>query len=107
MSHPVPEDPVLISARREAVVAFAIWFLALVYTVGYCTRFGYGRTIEDIHFVLGFPDWVFWGIVTPWAVCIVTSIIFGGFIMRDEDLGADPEGNRGVDYSFGEEEQHA
>ena len=38
-------------------------------------------------FVLGFPDWVFWGILAPWSACVVFSFWFGATFMRDEDLG--------------------
>ena len=85
---PTPtEDPVLRSSRREAIVIFFIWLAAMIYTVTYCYLNGYGRTAESLTFVLGFPDWVFWGILTPWTVCLITSIAFGSIFMHDEDLG--------------------
>lgn len=80
------ELPLLKSARREALIAFAMWFTAMVYSVGYCVQFGYGRTAESLTFVLGFPDWVFWGLVLPWGVCTVASSLFAFFVMKDEDL---------------------
>lgn len=86
MSSPAP-DPVFKSARREAAWVFAIWLAAMTYTVGYCWLFGYDRKLEDLTFVLGFPDWIFWGILTPWGICIVISVWFGATFMRDEDLG--------------------
>ncbi len=81
------DDPVLRSARREAIVVGCTWLLAMGYTVGYCYLNGYDRPIESLTFVLGFPDWVFWGIVTPWAVCALFSLYFGATFIRDEDLG--------------------
>ena len=36
-------------------------------------------------------NWIFWGIVVPWVTCVVISAIVSQFIMRDEDLGIDPE----------------
>jgi hypothetical protein len=86
MSQPI-DDPVLRSGKREALVVLVIWLAAMAYTVTYCYLFGYNRTVESLTFVLGFPDWVFWGIVTPWSVCIVFSFYFGATFMRDEDLG--------------------
>ena len=85
------EDPVLRSARREALVVFATWLCALVYTVTYCARHGYNRSADDLQFVLGFPDWVFWGIVVPWGVCFVVSWWFSYVFMTDEDLGKELE----------------
>lgn len=81
-----PEDPVLISARREALFVACLFVAAMTYTVTYCALFGYDLAAEDLQFVLGFPDWVFWGIVAPWAVCLVVSTWFSFFFMRDDPL---------------------
>ena len=46
-------------------------------------------------FVLGFPSWVFWGIVAPWTVCTFVSIVFAMFFYQDhplEDYPADDNG---------------
>ena len=84
---PPRPDPVVQSARREAAFVLVIWLIMLAYTVTYCYLNGYGRTIDDLTFVLGFPDWVFWGIVAPWTFCVVLSWVFGCFVMTDADLG--------------------
>jgi hypothetical protein len=84
------EDPAYTSSRREAVVVFVVLFAAMAYTVTYCWLNGYDRDVDDLTFVLGFPDWVFWGIVVPWAVCIAFSLYFGAVYMRDEQLVDDP-----------------
>ena len=74
------------SARREALAAFAIWLIATIYSVGYCCTFGYGRDPQTLTFVLGFPDWVFWGIVVPWGVCTIVASLFAFCFMKDEVL---------------------
>ena len=81
------DDPVLRSARREAIVVFLTWLAAMIYTVTYCYLNGYNRKVESLKFVFGIPDWVFWGILAPWTVCAVFSFFFGHTFMRDEDLG--------------------
>jgi hypothetical protein len=86
---PPRDDPVLCSARREALVVLAVWLAAMAYTVGYCYSFGYGRDPETLAFVFGFPDWVFWGIVTPWTLCTMFSAWFAFAFMTDDDLGAE------------------
>jgi hypothetical protein len=86
MPSPVP-DPVLKSATREALSVLAIWLAALGYVVPYCYINGYNRDLADLKFVLGFPDWIFWGVVVPWCVCILLSIWFGATLIRDQDLG--------------------
>ncbi len=84
-------DPVFVSARREALVAALVWAAATAWSVGYCARYGYGRSVESLSFVLWFPDWVFWGIVAPWLVCIVISLWFALSFMSDEDLGTNDQ----------------
>ena len=81
------DDPVLRSARREALVVFVTWLTAMIYTVTYCYLNGYNRSAESLTFVLGFPDWIFYGIVAPWSVCVAFSFFFGATFARDEDLG--------------------
>jgi hypothetical protein len=83
------DDPVLRSARREALVVLAVWLVAMAYTVGYCYTFGYERQPASLSLVLGFPDWVFWGIVAPWTACTLVSAWFSFAFVRDDDLGAE------------------
>lgn len=80
------ERPLLKSARREAIAALTIWVIATTYCVCYCTRFAYGRDPASLKFILGFPDWIFWGIVVPWIVSVVVSGLFAFCFMKDEDL---------------------
>ena len=61
---------------------FGIWLVACVYTVGVCYRFGYGRDVATLTYVLGFPDWIFWGVVVPWTVCTVLCFVIAYFVMR-------------------------
>lgn len=86
-----PADPVLASARREALVVLATWICALSYTVAYCLHYGYDPSADDLAFVCGFPDWVFWGILAPWGVCLLLSYWFSYHFMTDADLGAEVE----------------
>ena len=64
-----------------------MWVIAMIYTVGYCYLNGYGRSAESLSFVLWFPDWVFWGIILPWSICILASVAFAFRFMGDEPLG--------------------
>jgi hypothetical protein len=94
MSQP-PEDPVLKSARREAIVAGLLWAAAALYTIVYCALHGYNRDPKTLTFVLGFPDWVFWGVIVPWIVCVALSFWFALAFMKDEDLGQELEDRDG------------
>ena len=83
------EDPLLRNARREALVVLVAFVVAMSYTVTYCALYGYERSIDELSFVWGFPDWVFWGIVVPWAVSLAFSVWFAFCYMSDEHLGDD------------------
>lgn len=86
------EDPVVWTGRREALVILAIFLGAIIYTVTYCYLHGYHRAPQTLTFIIGFPDWVFWGVVTPWFVCLLLSYWFGYLFMQDANLGgAAPE----------------
>jgi hypothetical protein len=81
------EDPAVRTSRREAVLVFAIWLAACVYSLGVCYRFGFYRDAATLTYILGFPDWVFWGIVVPWSVCTVLCFVLSYYVIQDEDLG--------------------
>ncbi|MBS0210706.1 MAG: DUF997 family protein [Planctomycetes bacterium] len=86
---PSTGNVLLRTARREAFWSLVVWGAALVYTVVYCTRYGYDRSIDDLTYVLGFPDWVFYGIVVPWGVCYLISALFAFVIIKDAPLADD------------------
>ena len=83
-------DPVFLSARREALIIFAIWIVALLWAVPYCYFAGYGISSGDqLETVLGVPSWAFWGIAAPWIVANAFTVWFCLRFMRDDPLGAD------------------
>jgi hypothetical protein len=83
------EQRLLRNARREGLIIMAVWVAALIWstTVGYA--FGYGRDVDDIRLILGMPDWIFWSVVVPWALCLAFSVWFCFWYMADDDLGQD------------------
>lgn len=91
------EDPIVSSSRREALAFVALWTATLAYTVGYCFKHGYNRpldtSLDGMTFVYGWPDWVFYGVVAPWLLCTVISVVFALFIMSDAPLGEELEQN--------------
>lgn len=88
------EDPIVVNSRREALVAFGLWLIAGLWTIGYCATFGYGQTSET-ELVLGIPSWVMWGVFVPWTICTIVSSVLATAFMSDADLGEDPEEKRG------------
>jgi hypothetical protein len=93
------EDPLLKSARREAVAALLFWALALLVTLTVCYCLGYLREPKPgpPSFVLGFPSWVFWGIMVPWVACLAFGTWFAYRFMKDENLGAEADEADAVD----------
>ena len=93
------EDPVVRSARREAIAVLSVAAVALIYTITTCYRMGFDAKQHELKFVdlgagIAFPDWVFWGIVVPWGVCFLISGVFAFGFMQDADLGEElPDGD--------------
>jgi hypothetical protein len=87
------EDPLVTSARREAIFALLVWGAAASFSISYCALYGYDRSPESLTFILWFPDWVFWGVIVPWFACLAVSVWFAMFYMRDDALGVAIEGD--------------
>jgi hypothetical protein len=83
------EQQLLRNARREGLLIMTVWLVALTWSV--CSAYvgGYGRDPADIRLVLGIPDWVFWSVVAPWAVCLAFSSWFCFRYVADDPLGKD------------------
>jgi hypothetical protein len=86
-------DPLFRNSAREAKTALLLFGLAFAWTTGVAAFMGYGRS--ELRFVLGVPDWIFWGVFLPWGVFLAASLVFGLRFMKDDDLG--PERREGVD----------
>jgi hypothetical protein len=94
------------NARREAFLAVLIWLAALLWTVGYCYLRGYVHSAdswlvqnglavgpgESFHQFWGLPSWVLFGIIVPWLIASVVTLLFARFIMADDDLGREEGG---------------
>ena len=78
------------SARREMLIALSAWAMAAVWTLGVCWAWGYGRDPQSLKFILGFPDWVFAGIVVPWIVSTIFSVWYSLCVMTDAPLPESP-----------------
>jgi hypothetical protein len=92
MSQPTTKtvDPVLVHARREVLIVLGMWLAAMAWTIGYCGTYGYDQTAMPT-LIFGIPRWVLWGIFVPWTVCTCLSSVLALVVIRDADLGEDPE----------------
>src|SRR5688500_2395748 len=94
------------NALREARFVIVFWFLALFWTLGYCYLRGYQHapdswvvraglaepaTAAPPRVVLGMPSWVTYGILAPWLVCSIVTVLFGMYGIADDDLGIERE----------------
>ena len=103
------------NSRREAIVILIIWLVTTIYSSVYCYLFGYkshdmvasakGPTLSELvgdlpgwnraaeslqlPLSLGIPDWVFFGVVVPWCLCIGLTFWFCLFFFVEDDLSAD------------------
>ena len=86
--HRDPLDPVVVHARREALVILVAFGACLVWSVGWSSLAGYGEPApESLATVLGIPSWVFWGVLVPWLAADLFGLWFCFFFMADDPLG--------------------
>lgn len=106
------DDPVYRHCLREAVFIFSVWVACFVWTCAYCYLYGYSshepnpsgvspiggmvgplesfnRSASDLTYPLGLgvPDWVFYGVVVPWVLCIALSFWYCLCFFVEDDLG--------------------
>ena len=77
----------LCQSRRE------LWLILLAWlgVIGYSAAKGYDLAPEEVSTVLGFPGWVFWGVVTPWMIANAFTFWFClRALKNDEDEEAVP-----------------
>ena len=79
---------VFLNSRREAIVIFGSWFVALCWSVPYCYFNGYGHTVDAETFstTLGMPSWLFTGILLPWIAADLFTTWVCFFFMQDDEL---------------------
>lgn len=107
MPHP-QEDPLVRSSRREAVIVTLMFLASMAYTLTYCGINGYGDDAK-IELIFGFPEWVFYGVLVPWVVCTIVSIIYAVVFITDDPLGeaAESWNPEGAEPLPSQEQSHA
>jgi hypothetical protein len=87
---PRREQQLLRNARREGLLIICVWAIALAWSMATAYLLGYPpRDPSAMTLILGMPDWVFWSVVLPWAICLAFSAWFCFRFMSDDDLGQD------------------
>jgi len=101
-------DPTFVNSRREAIVIFGSWVVALIWAVPYCYLNGYNvADPEKIKTVFGIPAWLFWGIAAPWVVANLFTTWFCFAFMKDDDLGVNPDEGPAVETEPQEQDNEA
>lgn len=81
-------DPLVLHARREALVILLAFGGCLIWSVGWCYLWGYpGPDSGPVSKVLGMPSWVFWGVLAPWIGADLFAVWFCFFFFADDPLG--------------------
>ena len=81
-------DPVLVHARREAVIILTVFGVCLIWSVSWCYWTGYNLPPDQpVAKVLGIPSWIFWGVVVPWLLADIFTIWFCLSYMAMDPLG--------------------
>jgi|TARA_B100000809_G_C14791250_1_gene406745 hypothetical protein len=100
LSHAKPNaqkqlDPVLVHARREAIIIMAAFVVCMAWSVPWCYMHGYGLPADEpVQTVFGVPSWIFYGVIIPWILANIFSIWFCMFYMALDPLGEDqPDGD--------------
>ncbi len=85
-------DPVVVHARREAVVILLAFVACLIWSISCCHLLGYrGPDDGPVAKVLGMPSWVFWGVLVPWIAADVFAVWFCFCFMADDPLATDED----------------
>ena len=77
------------TSAREGIVSMAVAILLLAISGAVTAAWGYDRPAESIRYILGIPDWIFWGVLLPWAAATAFTGWFALRYMKDEDLGSE------------------
>ena len=86
-------DPVYLHARSETIIIVSLCTLFLVITLIICGTMGYDKSPTEIARVdatMGMPTWVFWGLLVPWVMVNLLTILFCFVWMTEDDL-SDPD----------------
>lgn len=80
-----PADRSLERAHLETVIMVAIFFVCLLWTLGYCGLAGYGEKADPESTTLGMPTWIFVGVLVPWVLASIATVVFSLRFMTDDE----------------------
>jgi hypothetical protein len=79
-------------SKRELFVMLAVWGVAFVWVIGYCSTHAYAAADEKpLRLVWGIPAWAFYGWVLPLLAANGFTLWFCLKFMQDEPMEELPE----------------
>jgi uncharacterized BrkB/YihY/UPF0761 family membrane protein len=85
------EDPRYRRSARGAALFGVVYLLIGAVTLGLAFTMG-SRPAEEMTFILGFPDWVFWSLIVWQAVVVVLVVLLVRLAPDFRDVPLTPSG---------------
>lgn len=65
-----------LKSKREFKKGVIVTAIFILFSTIVSYFLGYKRSVSEIKFILGFPDWVFYGVLIPWIAIVLYTIFF-------------------------------
>ncbi|GHV33200.1 hypothetical protein FACS1894187_00820 [Synergistales bacterium] len=70
---------------KEFKFAFTSTMAYILISCAICYITGYGRSGEDMAVFGGLPLWVLFGVVGPWILMVLLTVVYSIFIMKGDE----------------------
>lgn len=70
---------------KEFKFAFTATMAYILISCAICYVMGYGKSGEDMPVIGGLPLWVIFGVVGPWILMVLITVIYGMFVMKGDE----------------------
>ena len=64
------------------------FFTTMIYILLSCAIsyfLGYNKPVGEIPIIWGIPSWALFGVVIPWVLMVLLTIVYGFFVMEGDD----------------------
>ncbi|MGI6782742.1 MAG: DUF997 family protein [Aminivibrio sp.] len=70
---------------KEFKFAFSTTMIYILLSCAISYLLGYNKPVEEIPIIWGMPSWILFGVVIPWILMVLLTIIYGFFVMEGDD----------------------
>lgn len=74
-----------LKSLKEFKVSIIVGGLFILVSCVISYLMGYSRSPEDIKLILGFPDWIFFGVLLPWILIVLFTIFYSLTLMKGDE----------------------